>query len=110
MPQFLYRIKPTRQAMLADGPTEREASIVDRHFRYLQRLLDAGVVLMAGRTLSTDERAFGIVVFTAPSEAAAADVVQDDPAVKLGVMTAELFPYRVALWAPTGPNDDDAGA
>ena len=24
--------------------------------------------------------------------------MQDDPAVKLGVMKAELFPYRVALW------------
>jgi hypothetical protein len=38
---------------------------------------------------------------------AAADVVQDDPAVKHGVMTAELFPYRVALWSPTGPGGDD---
>jgi hypothetical protein len=25
--------------------------------------------------------------------------MQNDPAVKLGVMKAKLFPYRVALWS-----------
>ena len=110
MPQFLYRIEPARPAMLTDGPTDREASIVAQHFQYLQRMVEAGVVLMAGRTLEVGERAFGIVVFAAASEAAAAEVVQSDPAVKHGVMRAELFPYRVALWSATGPRGDDDGA
>mgnify|MGYP003467312320 CR=1 FL=1 len=39
----------------------------------------------------------------ADSAADAAQVVRDDPAVRHGVMRAELFPYRVALWAPAGP-------
>jgi uncharacterized protein len=110
MPQFLYRIKPTRLAMLTDGPTEQEASIVGQHFRYLQRLLAEGVVLMAGRTLNTDERSFGIVVFEADSQAEAATLVDNDPAVKQGVMTAEFFPYRVALWSAAGPRHDDHDA
>lgn len=109
MPQFLYRLAPTRPAMLADGPTEREATIVDEHFRHLQRLLGEGVVLMAGRTSSAGERTFGIVVLVASSDAEAAALMQGDPAVKNGVMTAELFPFRVALWSATGPKDDDGG-
>jgi hypothetical protein len=28
-----------------------------------------------------------------------------DPAVKHGVMRAELFPYRIALWSSKGPGD-----
>ena len=32
--------------------------------------------------------------------------MQADPAVTNGVMKAELFPYHVALWSPTGPKDD----
>jgi uncharacterized protein YciI len=110
MPQFLYRVTPTRVAMLTDGPTEREASIVREHFQYLQRLLDERVVLMAGRTLNADERAFGIIVLVATSEAVAADLVQNDPAVKHGIMNAELFPYRVALWSPAGPEVGNDGA
>ena len=110
MPQFLYRIQPTRPGMLTDGPTEHEAAITDEHFRYLQALVAEGLVLMAGRTLNVDDRAFGIVVFVAASQAEAAELVQNDPAVKHEIMKAELFPYRVALWSPTGPEGAEAGA
>jgi len=103
MSQFLYRIQPSRLGMLTAGPTEHEARAVDDHFAYLQRLTAEGTVLLAGRTLNADERAFGIVIFVAESEAAAAEVVRNDPAVQQGVMQAELFPYRIALWSPTRP-------
>ena len=103
MPQFLYRIQPTRVGMLTEGPSEQESRIVGEHFNYLKELTDAGTVLMAGRTLNADERTFGIVVFIAESEANAEELVRNDPAVRHGVMRAELFPYSVALWSRTGP-------
>ena len=105
MQQYLYRIQPTRPGMLTEGLTELESGIVEEHFRYLQRLTAEGTLLMAGRTLNDDERTFGIVVFVAESEAAAAEVVRNDPAVQHGVMRAELFPYRIALWSRDGPGD-----
>ncbi len=89
--------------MLTEAPPEREAAIVSDHFAYLQGLVAAGTVLMAGRTQNTGERTFGIVVFIASSEGEAAQVVANDPAVKHGVMHAELFPYRIALWSASGP-------
>jgi len=107
VPQYIYRIRPTRVAMLSDGPTEREAQIVGQHFAYLQRLTEAGQVLMAGRTLTADERAFGVVVFTAASELLAQQLVDDDPAVRHGVMQAELLPFRVALWSAQVPAGSD---
>jgi uncharacterized protein len=97
--QFLYKIQPTRPAMLAEGSTEQEAAIVGQHFNYLKDLTEKGVVLLAGRTLNTDESSFGIIIFEADSEEAAQTVVANDPAVRQGVMRAELFPYRVALMA-----------
>lgn len=106
MPQFLYRIQPVRVEMLTGGPTEREASIVNEHFEYLRKLVAEGVVFMAGRTLNADERTFGIVVFGAASESEAVALMQNDPAVNHGVMKAELFPYRVALWSRKGPSAD----
>lgn len=97
--EFLYRIQPTRPAMLTSGPTVAEAEATQAHFAYLQAARDAGVVLGAGRTLTTDESTFGIVIFRAPDEAAARELMENDPAVAAGVMRAELFPFRVALWA-----------
>lgn len=89
--------------MLSDGPTEDEAKIVTEHFNYLSALTASGQVLMAGRTLVEDERAFGIVIFTAQSEDEAAKLVADDPAVLQGVMSAELLPFEVALWSDKDP-------
>ena len=104
--QFLYRIRPTRLAMLTDGRTERETQVVGEHFGYLTALMDAGVVLTAGRTATSDASTFGIVVFEAESEAKALEIMENDPAVKNGVMAAELFPYRIALWSARGPASD----
>lgn len=97
--QFLYRIQPARPEMLSQGPTPEEEAIVSEHFAYLQGLVARGVVLLAGRTLNTDVTSFGIVIFQAESQAAAQAVMENDPAVRQGVMRAELFPYRIALKA-----------
>jgi uncharacterized protein YciI len=44
-----------------------------------------------------DEKTFGIVIIEVESEEEALNIMNNDPAVSEGVMTAELFPYRVAL-------------
>ncbi len=106
MPQFLYRIRPTRLGMLTDGPTEREAQIVGEHFAYLRALTEHAAVLMAGRTLTADEHTFGIAVLVAATTTEAEAIMNNDPAVKHGVMRAELFPYCVALWSKSGPPDE----
>lgn len=95
--QFVCRILPTRSAMLTDGATPEEDELVSQHFEYLKRLMQQGVVILAGRTLNTDPTSFGIVIFNAESEESARVVMENDPAVSGGVFRAELFPYRVAL-------------
>jgi uncharacterized protein YciI len=98
--QYLYRIQPTRPAMLPEGPTPEESEIISMHFGYLQDLTGKGVIVLAGRTLNTDASSFGIIIFQAETEDAARAIMDSNPAVRLGVMRAELFPYRIALWSP----------
>jgi uncharacterized protein YciI len=95
--QYLYRIQPTRPEMLTEGPTPEEQRIVGEHFNYLKGLTEQGVVVLAGRTLNTDESSFGIIIFNAASDEGANAVATNDPAVRQGVMRATVFPYRVAL-------------
>ncbi len=96
--------------MLTEGPTEFEAKVIGEHVAHLEKLVEGGTALMAGRTLNADESTFGIVVLVAESEAQAAELVREDPAVKHGVMRAELFPYRVALWSKIGPRTEEDSA
>ncbi|MBE0635679.1 hypothetical protein IH601_06765 [Candidatus Bipolaricaulota bacterium] len=94
--QYLYRIQPTRDGFLIESTPEEDA-IVGEHFNYLKALTEQGIVLMAGRTLHTDDTSHGLVVFVAQSEAEAREIMENDPAVQAGVFRAELFPFAVAL-------------
>jgi uncharacterized protein YciI len=104
---YLYRIQPTRQEMLIEGATPEEAEIIGEHFTYLQRLTMEGVAILVGRTLTTDQDTFGIIILTARSDEEAYALMNADPAVSKGVMSAKLFPFRIALQAAA--NDHNAG-
>ena len=95
MSQWIYRIEPTRPAMVA-AATDEESAVIDEHFGYLQALKAAGILILAGRT-QVDEGTFGITIFEAPDEESARAVMLTDPAVSTGVMRAELYPYAVAV-------------
>jgi uncharacterized protein YciI len=97
MEQWIYVLKPTRLEMLTEGSTPEEAEIVGRHFAYLKDLTEKGVMILMGRTQNNDESTFGIAIFEAEDETAARSIMENDPAVKNGVMTATLYPYKVAL-------------
>ncbi|MFC1878444.1 YciI family protein [Chloroflexota bacterium] len=99
--QFIYIIRPTRLKMLTDGPTEQEQQVVARHFEHLSALAQEGTVFMAGRTQTSDERTFGIVILNSDSLEEAQILMESDPAVKEGVMSAELYPYRIAVMGTT---------
>jgi uncharacterized protein YciI len=82
--------------MVTVGPTDDEATIISQHFDYLKSLTDQGIVLLFGRTQNPDTTAFGIAIFRAESEAEARSIINNDPAVKGGVMRAELYPFKIA--------------
>ena len=92
--RFIYLLSSTRLEMLTVGPTPEEQAIVSEHLQHLLRLAEQGTVLHIGRTANNDERTVGIVVFEAADIAAAEGVVQSDPAVRAGVMRADMFPYH----------------
>jgi len=98
MSQFCYVLKPGRPDMLVTGLDEAEEAVVQEHFAYLAKLTEKGVVKLAGRTDTTGPESFGICIFDAEGAEAARALMEKDPAVREGVMTAELFPFRLALF------------
>jgi uncharacterized protein YciI len=96
--QFVYVLKLAPRLLDAKNWTEKDEQIVGRHFRRLQRMHREGRVILAGRTLNeSDPSQFGVVIFEADSEDEARKVMEADDAVKEHVMTAQLFPFSVAL-------------
>ncbi len=91
--QFVYFIRPHRENF-AETITEDEANIMGEHFGYLQELLNNGKLILAGPELTGK---FGIAIFEADTEDEAKEIMINDPAVKSGIVTPELHPYRVSL-------------
>jgi uncharacterized protein len=91
--EFVYLIRPVRPGFVQEVLPE-ENEIMMEHFGYLQGLLREGKLILAGPCL---DRELGISVIQAESEAEARSIMENDPAVKKGVMTPELHPYRVSL-------------
>ena len=97
--QFIYFLRPKRLEMLTKGPTAEEARVQAEHGNYLEGLAARGVAMLAGRTTNNDETTVGIVILSAPDEATARGIMEADPFVKSSLMSAALFPFRVAYKA-----------
>lgn len=102
MSQWIYRIEPA-SADLAIDLTDEQTAIFAERDGYLQALKAAGILVLAGVTNPTRGE-WGATIFTAPDEESARAVMNTDPSVSSGVMTATLFPFAVT---PTGRGVDD---
>jgi uncharacterized protein YciI len=92
--EFIYVLNLAEERLRSpDGWTDRDNELVGIHFKYITELYEKGVVKYVGRTM--DERSsFGLVVFDADSEEEAREIMENDPAVANGLMTATLYPFK----------------
>ncbi len=77
--------------------SEKDKQTIHVHFQHLQEMLAEGKLVVAGRTDVENEKTFGIVVYEADSYEEAVGIANDDPAVKAGIMSVEVFPFSLAL-------------
>jgi uncharacterized protein len=97
MPQFVYVLRVVPRLHAESSWTAADNAATEAHFNRLKEATRAGTVILAGRTTESLDRTFGLVVFEAKTRDEANRFMLDDPAVRAGVMTAELHPYAVAL-------------
>jgi uncharacterized protein len=97
MPEYLYKLQLPLRLQKESGWTDQDRQVVADHFTYLQKALDEGKLIIAGRTDEPFEKTIGLAVFYAEDEKEAYDFAQKDPAVVKGVMKATVHPFRLAL-------------
>lgn len=110
MSHFVYFIRPVREALLTEGPTDAEREPLVGHVAYIKALLGRGRLVYAGPGLdpSTTPRGAtgvaldipipGIVVFKARDLDEAREMMEADPAVAAGVFKARVSAFRLAFW------------
>ena len=94
MKTWIYVVRPPRATFPADA-TPAEIEILGRHADYFATALASEQLVLAG---PCEDAAFGIAIFRAADEAAARDFMNNDPAVKENVFSAELRPFRLSFY------------
>ena len=94
MPEWIYFIHSIRDNFAATMTAEEE-QVWGVHFERLRRLLDEGVMVLAGPTLGPINT--GIAIFEAPDEDAARRIMDEDPTIAGGYARGELRPFRISL-------------
>jgi uncharacterized protein YciI len=92
--EWIYFIHPPREDFAATM-TEEEQGVWNTHFERLRGLMSAGTMILVGPTLGRLNT--GIAVFEAPDEAAARQIMEEDPVIAGGYADGELRPFRVSL-------------
>ena len=90
---FLYLVRPPRITFIEDSSPD-EDEIVENHFEYLKELLEKKKLVIAGPCA---DGSFGIVVFKADSDEEAQQIMENDPAVRARLFSAELHPFHLSL-------------
>ena len=99
--QFIYVLRLVPRLHSDAAWTQEDKMALDRHFARFQHAIEAGELILAGRTREPGDKTFGIAISEANDEAAARKFMESDPAVVAGLMTAELHPFSVALQRKT---------
>ncbi|MCF6137531.1 YciI family protein [Pseudalkalibacillus berkeleyi] len=93
MGEYLYKLIPYRKDFI-DTITAEENQILSEHYSYLEQLLETKELVLAGPCL---DGSLGIVILRTQSFERAESLMNEDPSVVKGVMSASLHPYRVSL-------------
>jgi uncharacterized protein YciI len=94
MAEWVYFLHTPRDNFAATMTVE-EINVWDAHFVRLKRLLAEGTLILAGPTLGQINT--GIAIIEAPDEAAARQIMEQDPAISSGLASGELRGFRVSL-------------
>ncbi len=98
-PRPVYWIDYQRGPAWPEGQPPPAQALYD-HQAYLERLMADGKLLMAG--LFRDEVGGGIAVLDSSDEAAARQMMHDDPAVQSGLLIATLRPWQMVFNPASG--------
>ncbi|WP_185973580.1 YciI family protein [Ferrovibrio terrae] len=98
-PRAVYWIDYQRGPTWPVGQSAPTQALHD-HQIYLERLMQDGKLLMAG--LFRDDAGGGIAVLDSSDETTARRMMEDDPAVQSGLLSARLRPWQMVFNPASG--------
>ena len=93
---FIYVLNLKPHYKIAANWDENSNHTIESHFLYLKSLNERGIVRFVGRTDYAPDHPdlFGICVLNVDDFNKASEIMEQDHAVKLGIMEAKMHPFK----------------
>ena len=98
--EFAYVVRPAFDRALLARATPDQREVVQKHSDWLEARYAEGRVVFAGRCY---DGPFGLVVLDARNEEEAWQLMAQDPSIRAGVQSADLYPFTTFLAREHGP-------
>ena len=99
--EFAYQLRPAFDQTWMARASPEERTVFEEHGKWLEARYAEGRVLFAGRCY---DGPFGLVILDAADEDEARRLMEQDPSVRKGVQTAELFPFKTFIARERAPD------
>jgi uncharacterized protein len=93
--RFLYKLVPPRPTFAADM-SDDEAAVMGEHAAYWEGLLEQGVIVAFG-PVADPAGSWGLAVVEAETDGEVRRLAAEDPAVRSGLATFEVFAMPGAI-------------
>jgi len=95
--EYIYVLKLNPDYYDEDVWTDEVNQIIEAHFLRLKNDFETGKVIHVGRTENPKDDGFGLVIYHADSDLEAKLYMENDPAIKEGIMTGTYQKYKVVF-------------
>lgn len=95
--EFIYELKPVPRLLKEVNWREEDRIIANKHVKYLKELQGSDNLVLAGEAQGVKENTFRIIIIKAFTEEEALNIMNNDPAVKEEIMTANFYPYKTLV-------------
>lgn len=97
--QYIYLIQAVDPGKAAsrDNWTPEDEETFDLHWANLERLRDAGILILAGRAQDANGTGPAIVILEVDCEEEAQRIFESEPFFRRGFATGKLHPFSVAI-------------
>ena len=92
---FLYELELLEKFKIRAQWTHKEHEVQNAHVHYLDSLTKSGKIFLAGIKQQGLKDHMGLVILNVDTYKEAMEIVQNDPSIKLGMMTGSIEKFNI---------------
>lgn len=97
MQTFIYKIQLIQRLWDEKNWTKEDELIIEKHFQRIKKDVELGKIIHVGKTLIENEDGYGLVIFKCEDEQEAINYMNEDPAIKEGIMIGSCLAYKIVF-------------